>query len=126
MTLTHGPEFYLGLSAIFLGAYPLAATPALYDGSTGVKKLKEMAKAAGAAAGGGAVGAGVHEIVGGGGGAAVGTAKSIPLGPCIAVGAGVGLAGYGIYKLAKWGWRKREVARINFALFGGKFVKRPK
>lgn len=91
-----------------------------------MKKLKGMAKAAGAAAGGGAVGAGVHGIVGGGGGAAVGTAESIPLGSWIAIGAGVGLAGFGIYKLAEWGWRKREVARINFALFGGKFVKRPK
>ncbi len=71
-----------------------------------MKKLKEIAKAAGAAAGGGAVGAGVYGTIGGIGVAAAGTAASITLGPFIAIGTGVGLAGYGVYKLGKWAGRK--------------------
>ncbi|MCB7129067.1 MAG: hypothetical protein J3T61_05980 [Candidatus Brocadiales bacterium] len=50
---------------------------------------------------GAAAGAGTYGVIGGVGVAAGGTAVGITLGPFIAIGAGVGLAGYGIYWLGK-------------------------
>lgn len=62
---------------------------------------KEAVKAVGAAAIGAAGGTGVYGIIGGVGVAATGTAVGITLGPFIAIGAGIGLTGYGIYWLGK-------------------------
>jgi len=63
--------------------------------------MKESAKAGVVAATGAAVGAGTYATIGGVGLAATGTAVGITLGPFIAIGAGVGLAGYGFYWLGK-------------------------
>ena len=58
-------------------------------------------KAGGAAVVGAGVGTGIYATIGGIGVAATGTAIGITLGPFIAIGAGVGLTGYGIYWLGK-------------------------
>jgi hypothetical protein len=50
---------------------------------------------------GAAVGAGLHVIVGSVGVAAGGAALGLTMGPFIAIGAGVGAAGYGLYWLGK-------------------------
>ena len=50
---------------------------------------------------GGAAGAGVYGAIGGIGIAVAGTAVGVTLGPFIAIGAGVGFAGHGIYWLGK-------------------------
>ena len=65
------------------------------------KGTKNALKCAGAGTGGAAAGAGVYAVIGGIGVAAGGTAVGITLGPFIAIGAGVGLAGYGVYWLGK-------------------------
>jgi len=62
---------------------------------------KDGLKAAGAGAAGGLVGAGTYATIGGVGLAATGTAVGITLAPFIAIGTGVGLAGYGLYWLGK-------------------------
>ena len=61
--------------------------------------VNEAFKAGGAAAAGAAAGAVTSSVVGGMGLTVAGTALSIGAAPVIAVGAVVGLAGYGIYKL---------------------------
>ncbi|MEB3161408.1 MAG: hypothetical protein VKL20_08110, partial [Synechocystis sp.] len=67
----------------------------------GVKKAidEQDASALGAAAVGAGVGAGASAIVGGMGLAVAGTAVGVTMAPVAAVGAVVGLAGYGIFKL---------------------------
>jgi len=67
---------------------------------------KDRLKAVGAGCIGGGVGAAVHGIIGGIGVAATGTAVGITLGPFIAIGAGLGVAGYGIYWVGKQKGRK--------------------
>jgi hypothetical protein len=57
--------------------------------------------AVGSAGAGAAAAAGLHFIVGGVGVAAAGTAVGLTVGPFIAIGAGVGAAGYGLYWLGK-------------------------
>ena len=61
----------------------------------------DAVKAAGAGVAGSLVGAGTFATFGGIGVAAGGTAVGITLGPFIAIGAGLGLAGYGVYWLGK-------------------------
>ena len=61
----------------------------------------EGVKAAGMGAAGAAAGAGTYAVIGGVGVVAAGTGVGITLGPFIAIGAGIGLAGYGIYWLGK-------------------------
>lgn len=63
-------------------------------------KTNEAVKAGGAAAAGAAVGGGTFAVVGPGGLAIAGTAVTVGLAPFVAAGAIVGLAGYGIYRLA--------------------------
>lgn len=70
--------------------------------------MKEWTKAATAGAAGAAAGAAVHVTIGGVGVAATGTAVGITLGPFIAIGAGVGLAGYGVYWLGKQIGKKKS------------------
>lgn len=62
---------------------------------------KEALKAGAAAGAGGAAGAAAYGVIGGIGVAAGGTAVSITLGPFIMIGAGLGLFGYGVYRLGK-------------------------
>lgn len=62
---------------------------------------KETLKAAASGAAGGVAGAGAYAAIGGVGVAATGTAVGITLGPLIAIGSGLGLAGYGLYRLGK-------------------------
>lgn len=62
---------------------------------------KDALKAGGSAVGGGAVGAAIYSVIGGIGIAGGGTAVGITLGPFIAIGSGIGLAGYGLYWLGK-------------------------
>ena len=63
--------------------------------------MNDGVKAAGAAATGAAVGAGTYATIGGIGIAAGGTAVGVTLGPFIAIGAGIGSVGYGLYWLGK-------------------------
>ena len=63
--------------------------------------MKDPVKAGIATAAGAAIGAGTSGAIGGIGVAATGTAVGITLGPFIAIGAGVGLTGYGLYWLGK-------------------------
>ena len=69
---------------------------------------KDGLKAVGAGCIGGGVGATVYGIIGGVGIAATGTAVGVTLGPFIAIGAGLGLAGYGIYWVGKQKGRKEK------------------
>lgn len=62
---------------------------------------KELLKTAMASAGGGAVGAATYSIIGGVGVTAVGSAVGVTLGPFVAIGAGLGAVGYGVYWLGK-------------------------
>ena len=62
---------------------------------------KDAAKAVVSAGGGAAFGAGVYSVIGGVGLAVGGTALSVTAGPFIAIGAGLGAVGYGIYWLGK-------------------------
>lgn len=64
-------------------------------------QIKELLKAAGITGAGGIGGALAHKIIGGIGIAIKGTAVGVTLGPFIAIGAGIGLTGYGIYQLGK-------------------------
>ena len=61
----------------------------------------EAAKAAGVAGIGAAAGAATYGVMGGIGVAAGGTAVGITLAPFIAIGAGIGLFGYGLYWLGR-------------------------
>lgn len=70
--------------------------------------MKEGAKAVAASAVGAAVGAGTHVAIGGIGVAATGTAVGITLGPFIAIGAGLGAAGYVVYWLGKQAGKKEK------------------
>ena len=63
--------------------------------------MKEPLKAATATGAGAIGGALAYKIIGGIGIAIKGTAVGVTLGPFIAIGAGVGLTGYGIYWLGK-------------------------
>jgi hypothetical protein len=60
----------------------------------------EALRAGGAVAVGAAAGGGVFAAVGAGGLAIAGTAVTVGLAPFVAAGAVVGLAGYGVYRLA--------------------------
>ncbi len=71
------------------------------------ERNKDAAKAIGSAAVGAGVGAGWYAAAGGVGVAGLGGAIGITLGPFIAIGAGVGLAGYGVY------WLGKEVGRAK-------------
>ena len=62
---------------------------------------KKTLKCAGAGAVGAAAGFGAHAAIGSIGLALTGTAVGITLGPFIAIGAGAGLLGYGLYWLGK-------------------------
>jgi len=70
--------------------------------------MKEGFKAATAGAIGAGAGAAVYTTIGGVGVAATGTAVGITLGPFIAIGAGAGLAGYGVYWLGKQVGKKKD------------------
>ncbi len=63
--------------------------------------MEDGYKAVAAGLAGGGVGAATYGVIGGVGIAATGTAVGITLGPFIAIGAGVGLASYGLYWLGK-------------------------
>lgn len=69
---------------------------------------KDAVKAAASATVGAGAGAATYATIGGVGVAATGTAVGITLGPFIAIGAGIGLTGYGIYWLGKQVGRKRK------------------
>jgi hypothetical protein len=70
--------------------------------------MKEPVKAGIITATGAGIGAGTYGLIGGVGVAATGTAVGITLGPFIAIGAGVGLAGYGVYWLGKQVGQKKS------------------
>lgn len=89
-------------TAIGIGTAPVAAAGALVGSAAyGVKKAidEQDASALGAAAVGAGVGAGASAVVGGMGLAVAGTAVGVTMAPVAVVGAVVGLAGYGIFKL---------------------------
>jgi hypothetical protein len=59
---------------------------------------------------GAGVGAGTYGVIGGVGIAALGGAAGVTLGPFIAIGAGIGFAGHGLYWLGKQiGGRKKKI-----------------
>lgn len=62
---------------------------------------KDAIKTAAASVAGGAFGAVIYGIIGGVGLAATGAGFSMTLGPLIAIGAGLGATGYGIFWLGK-------------------------
>jgi hypothetical protein len=62
---------------------------------------KEILKSLGASATGAGVGASIYGAIGGVGLTVAGTGVGITLGPFIAIGAGVGLTGYGLFWLGK-------------------------
>ena len=66
-----------------------------------MSKTKELGKYAAATGVGAAVGAVTSSIIGGMGLAVGGTAVGITLAPLMAIGGGIGLAGFGLYKLGK-------------------------
>lgn len=68
---------------------------------------KDGFKAVGAGVVGAGIGAATYGTIGGIGVAATGTAIGITLGPFIAIGAGIGLTGYGLYWLGKQVGRKK-------------------
>jgi hypothetical protein len=69
---------------------------------------KEVLKTTGTSVLGGACGAGLYALIGGVGVTAVGTGIGITLGPFIAIGAGIGGAGYGLVWLGKQIGRKKR------------------
>ena len=69
---------------------------------------KDGLKAVAAGAAGAGAGAATYGIIGGLGLAAMGTAVGITLGPFIAIGAGIGLTGYGTYWIGKQVGRKEK------------------
>ena len=73
--------------------------------------MKEAYKAATAGIVGAGAGAATYGAIGGVGIAATGTAVGVTLGPFIAIGAGVGLAGYGVYWLGKQIGRKKSESK---------------
>lgn len=66
---------------------------------------KEVLKTAACSVLGGAAGAGTYGVIGGVGLTVVGTGVGITLGPFIAIGAGLGAAGYGIF------WAGKQIER---------------
>jgi len=70
--------------------------------------MKDSTKAGVATVVGAGAGAATYSTFGGVGIAATGTAVGITLGPFIAIGAGVGLTGYGIYWLGKQMGKKNK------------------
>ena len=69
---------------------------------------KEVLKTVGSSAIGGTAGAAIYSVIGGVGITAVGTGVGITLAPFVAIGAGLGAAGYGVFWLGKQiGNRKR-------------------
>ncbi len=89
-------------TGVSIGAAPVAAAGAVAGSAVyGVKKAIEEQDptAIGAAVVGAGVGAGASAVVGGMGLAFAGTAVGVTMAPVAAVGAVVGLAGYGVYKL---------------------------
>ena len=70
--------------------------------------MNEGPKAGVAAGVGAAAGAATYGAIGGVGIAATGTAVGVTLGPFIAIGAGIGLAGYGVYWLGKQVGKKKK------------------
>ena len=94
----------LGGTAVGIGVAPVAAAGAVVGTAVyGVKKAVEEkdASAIGAAAIGAGAGAGISALVGGMGLAVGGTAVAVTMAPIAAVGAVIGLAGYGISELFK-------------------------
>ena len=73
------------------------------------ENAKDALKTVATAGIGAAAGAGTYGVIGGVGVAAVGTAVGITLGPFIAIGAGVGATGYGIYWLGKQIGRSKRI-----------------
>jgi len=65
------------------------------------ENAKDALKTVATAGIGAAAGVGTYGVISGVGVAAVGTAVGITLGPFIAIGAGIGAAGYGIYWFGK-------------------------
>lgn len=89
-------------TGVAIGAAPVAVAGAVVGSAAyGVKKAIEDQDptAIGAVVAGAGVGAGASAIVGGMGLAIGGTAIGVAMAPVAAVGAVVGLAGYGLYKL---------------------------
>jgi hypothetical protein len=89
-------------SGVSIGMAPVAAVGAVVGTAVyGAKKAIEDqdATALGAAALGAGAGMGVSAVVGGMGLAVAGTAVGVGMAPVAVVGAVLGLAGYGIFKL---------------------------
>jgi len=100
--LLGGMGLAVGGTAVGIGAAPVAAAGVVVGSAAyGVKKAVEEQDPSilGAAAVGAGAGAGVSAVLGGMGLAVGGTAVGITMAPVAAVGAVVGLAGYGIFKL---------------------------
>lgn len=70
--------------------------------------MKDGFKAATAGVVGAGAGAATYGVIGGVGIAVSGTAVGITIGPFVAIGAGLGLAGYGLYWLGKQVGGKKE------------------
>lgn len=97
-----GMGLAVGGTAVGIGAAPIVAAGTVAGlAVSGAKKAIDEgdATALGAIAGGAAIGAGVSTVVGGMGLAVGGTAVAIGMAPVAAVGAVVGLASYGLWKL---------------------------
>ncbi|HMB30622.1 MAG TPA: hypothetical protein VKN82_02225 [Desulfohalobiaceae bacterium] len=65
-------------------------------------------KTAGSTIGGACVGAGASAVIGRIGIVAMGTGIGVGMGPFIAIGAGLGATGYGVYKLGQHHERNRQ------------------
>jgi hypothetical protein len=100
-----------GGGAIGIGMAPIAAAGAVAGTAAyGLKKAIEEqdATAIGAAVAGAGIGAGASFVVGGMGVALAGTAFGVTMAPVAAVGAVLGLAGYGIAKMFEGGDGEQE------------------
>ena len=107
-------------TGVGIGLAPIAAVGAITGTAihTAKKAIEEKdGYALGAVVAGASVGAGVSSVVGGMGLAVAGTAVGIGMAPVAAVGAVVGLAGYGIFKLfggqSNGKKKKRKANRIK-------------
>jgi hypothetical protein len=101
-SLLGGMGLAVGGTAVGIGMAPVAAAGAVVGTAAyGIKKAVEDqdVNALGAAAVGAGAGAGISALVGGMGLAVGGTAVAVTMAPVAAVGAVLGLAGYGISKL---------------------------
>jgi hypothetical protein len=74
---------------------------------------KEVLKTAATSAAGGCAGAATYGIIGGVGLTAVGTGVGITLAPFVAIGAGLGAAGYGVYWLGKQMGKRKKTAQAE-------------